>query len=671
MEDEVKPLMFFLCVLMIFECLNEFGFHKTIPSTQKENILCTPTSQNSYERLSHSGPTLPAAFSAPLLFPEGLSSIETLLTNIQGLLKVAVDNARAQEKQVQLERSELKMELYRERELRETLERELCAEQKNRALIQKRLKKEKKNKRKLQEALEVEARRRDQAEQSLQRTTSCDRSPSQNETPQKEMEKNLNSSRTDTDRTVQVYYLDMESMLACRYFCPVYLEHNNKEFFLKLYTGDGSEYDSLVLCVVVEEHHHLTAYGAQCNLRMKFSNRGFVVSSTLKRERLMDNENGRKETSKEGEEKRGREEANCHLLCGSGMMFTSTGSWGLYKAPVSKSLLLLPTALTVLLTVLLPQYQEIFIYNLESVRNDKQIWRLLSGRLICLDLKDTFCSSLLFYNFRIFERRFGSRKFASFLFGAWILSAFVDLLLTEALLGLFELKVEVLPAGLLAPAFALFVPFYSSIPRVQITQLLGHFSITNKSLTYIVGAQLMTSSAYMWVVACSGLMAGFLYYSNKVAVQKLLHVPRWLARCSAMLLEPIFSESEPTAEAPLGMGATLDIQRQQRMDILDQQLLLSQLTQLRRNTQQQNAQPGILNWNRFFPSLRHRGHQHDAPQAQQANRTHPAEQPDHPAVPEAQVALLMEMGFSRMDAQEALRASNNDINIATNFLLQH
>lgn len=36
-----------------------------------------------------------------------------------------------------------------------------------------------------------------------------------------------------------------------------------------------------------------------------------------------------------------------------------------------------------------------------------------------------------------------------------------------------------------------------------------------------------------------------------------------------------------------------------------------------------------------------------------------------------QVARLMEMGFSRVDAQEALRASNNDINMATNFLLQH
>lgn len=50
----------------------------------------------------------------------------------QGLLKVAIDNARAQEKQVQLEKTELKMELFRERELRETLEKQLAVEQKNR-----------------------------------------------------------------------------------------------------------------------------------------------------------------------------------------------------------------------------------------------------------------------------------------------------------------------------------------------------------------------------------------------------------------------------------------------------------------------------------------------------------------------------------------------------------
>uniref|UniRef100_A0A8C9TRT8 Dachshund c n=1 Tax=Scleropages formosus TaxID=113540 RepID=A0A8C9TRT8_SCLFO len=147
---------------------------KRIHTEKDETPVCTPTARDGYERLSLGGQTLPPGFPSPFLFPDGLSSIETLLTNIQGLLKVAIDNARAQEKQVQLEKTELKMELFRERELRETLEKQLAMEQKNRAIIQKRLKKEKKAKRKLQEALEYESKRREQAEQTLKQTSSAE-----------------------------------------------------------------------------------------------------------------------------------------------------------------------------------------------------------------------------------------------------------------------------------------------------------------------------------------------------------------------------------------------------------------------------------------------------------------------------------------------------------------
>ncbi|XP_016316434.1 dachshund d isoform X1 [Sinocyclocheilus anshuiensis] len=170
---------------------------------QKETPMCTPTARDSYERLSLAGQTLPPGFPSPFLFPDGLSSIETLLTNIQGLLKVAIDNARAQEKQVQLEKTELKMELFRERELRETLEKQLAVEQKNRAIIQKRLKKEKKAKRKLQEALEYESKRREQAEQSLKQTSHTESLRSLNDSLTQEIETDRSSGRTDAERTIQ------------------------------------------------------------------------------------------------------------------------------------------------------------------------------------------------------------------------------------------------------------------------------------------------------------------------------------------------------------------------------------------------------------------------------------------------------------------------------------
>ncbi|XP_053922028.1 dachshund homolog 1 isoform X1 [Cuculus canorus] len=178
---------------------------KRIHIEKDETPLSTPTARDSLDKLSLTGhgQPLPPGFPSPFLFPDGLSSIETLLTNIQGLLKVAIDNARAQEKQVQLEKTELKMELFRERELRETLEKQLAVEQKNRAIIQKRLKKEKKAKRKLQEALEFETKRREQAEQTLKQAASTDSLRVLNESLTPEIEADRSGGRTDAERTIQ------------------------------------------------------------------------------------------------------------------------------------------------------------------------------------------------------------------------------------------------------------------------------------------------------------------------------------------------------------------------------------------------------------------------------------------------------------------------------------
>ncbi|XP_062422898.1 dachshund homolog 1 isoform X1 [Rhea pennata] len=178
---------------------------KRVHIEKDETPLSTPTARDSLEKLSLTGhgQPLPPGFPSPFLFPDGLSSIETLLTNIQGLLKVAIDNARAQEKQVQLEKTELKMELFRERELRETLEKQLAVEQKNRAIIQKRLKKEKKAKRKLQEALEFETKRREQAEQTLKQAASTDSLRVLNDSLTPEIEADRSGGRTDAERTIQ------------------------------------------------------------------------------------------------------------------------------------------------------------------------------------------------------------------------------------------------------------------------------------------------------------------------------------------------------------------------------------------------------------------------------------------------------------------------------------
>ncbi|KAM6907157.1 dachshund homolog 1-like [Xenentodon cancila] len=107
------------------------------------------------------------AMFAPLLLAEGLSSMETLLTNVQGLLKVAVECTHSQNKEKQLERAELKLELDREQHVRQTIQKRLSSEFQMRVLLQRRLKKEKRAKRRLQEVLEFESRRREEVERTL------------------------------------------------------------------------------------------------------------------------------------------------------------------------------------------------------------------------------------------------------------------------------------------------------------------------------------------------------------------------------------------------------------------------------------------------------------------------------------------------------------------------
>ncbi|XP_064481305.1 dachshund homolog 1-like isoform X2 [Ornithodoros turicata] len=127
-----------------------------------------------------------------------VSSIETLLRNIQGLLKVAADNARHQDRQISIEKAELKMEVLRERGLRENLEKQLAEEQRTRVLYQKRLKKERRCRRRIQDQLELEQKKRSQYEEVL-RTTASLPSSTEHRSPSAATDR-VTSSDTENDR---------------------------------------------------------------------------------------------------------------------------------------------------------------------------------------------------------------------------------------------------------------------------------------------------------------------------------------------------------------------------------------------------------------------------------------------------------------------------------------
>nr|XP_046266485.1 dachshund a [Scatophagus argus] len=171
--------------------------NKKVLKEKDDGLLPLPLLNPTYEKLpltsqplsvNHANPAF-----TPLLLAEGLSSMETLLTNIQGLLKVAVQSARSQDKQNQMERKELKLELEKERDARHTLQRQLSSELQTRVSIQRRLKREKKAKRKLQEALDFESRRREQVERALKHSDGLtDAANPESEVENKEQENSEN-----------------------------------------------------------------------------------------------------------------------------------------------------------------------------------------------------------------------------------------------------------------------------------------------------------------------------------------------------------------------------------------------------------------------------------------------------------------------------------------------
>lgn len=98
-------------------------------------------------------------------------STESLLLNIQGLLKVAAENTRQNERQAVYERNELRRYIHREREAKEKAERQSAAMQRGKAFLQKKLKKEKRARRKLAEQLLEEQQRCELLEEQLRQTT--------------------------------------------------------------------------------------------------------------------------------------------------------------------------------------------------------------------------------------------------------------------------------------------------------------------------------------------------------------------------------------------------------------------------------------------------------------------------------------------------------------------
>ena len=118
----------------------------------------------------------------------------------------------------------------------------------------------------------------------------------------------------------------------------------------------------------------------------------------------------------------------------------------------------------------------------------------MTSKLTFLETKDALFCLILLYNFRIFERRLGSRKFASHLLAFVTLTGLFEWTLT-VLANYYDPKLHsgllsIGPFGLVLPWF---LYYYQDIPSLNSTSFLG-LRITGKLMPYLLGLQVILGS---------------------------------------------------------------------------------------------------------------------------------------------------------------------------------
>ncbi|CAG7785520.1 unnamed protein product [Allacma fusca] len=341
------------------------------------------------------------------------------------------------------------------------------------------------------------------------------------------------------------------------------------------------------------------------------------------------------------------------------MMLNQHSTTGFYKAPVCKGLIgtmfLTCTAIHVPMMTHLRQYLSC---QIPQILSSAQIWRLLFNRLTFLHTKDILCSVLVIYCFRIFERRMGSKRFSSYLLGTCTIATILEIC-TVLVLARFNIDYHsggYLPSGLYGFLFPLFVNYYLDIPRITMSNFLG-MSVTGKTITYLLGLQIASTSPATVVSALCGIIAGLIYRANLFKVQRVLRVPDVVARCCDKALGWAFNSNEPKQQH---MGATLDIQRQEQAELWEQQYLYSRAQDFRqvrgqgytdRLIDDLPADNGLMSY--IFRNRRRQGD--GSMDVEPSNEN---------------IQILVDMGFDRSQAVEALRTASNDLETATSILLR-
>ncbi|KAI4386574.1 hypothetical protein MLD38_004496 [Melastoma candidum] len=286
------------------------------------------------------------------------------------------------------------------------------------------------------------------------------------------------------------------------------------------------------------------------------------------------------------------------------------GPSGFGNAPVTKSFLVLSGILSVLSGIQGRAHHLGLSYK--DIFEKQKLWKSTLSIFSFSSTPELIFGIYLLYYFRVFERQIGSNKYSVFILFS-ILISFLGQVLVLGLLKDASLKLNSGPYGLI---FSSFVPFYLDIPistRIRVFSL----QFSDKSFIYLAGLQLLLSSWRRSVIpGICGLLAGSLYRLNVLYIRKA-KVPGCISLFFTRLRWPsIRSISLPASTRNIA----------------------GNMPYFSSPTAQPNyPPPGVLSTSGSL---------------------------------EASVAMLVSMGFDHDSARQALLHARNDVNQATNILLE-
>ncbi|CAB4066226.1 unnamed protein product [Lepeophtheirus salmonis] len=216
---------------------------------------------------------------------------------------------------------------------------------------------------------------------------------------------------------------------------------------------------------------------------------------------------------------------NLHVTMSGGLLHIH-----FYRAPISKLL-----SIYILLSHKLIQYLPInsLKCNVPITLNKETVISILWSKAGFVDLTYAILASVLIYQFRVFERRYGSLKFSSLLISSFLISV-----LLEVGLNVVIQSNEHLANG----PFGLFVP-WGYIPKLKV---------------YLVGLLLFALSLENSIAFGSAIIAGMVCKWNICWIRDAIRVPYCIGK---ILSKYSWLVESSTSLYKQPIGATLEIQR--------------------------------------------------------------------------------------------------------------